>query len=255
VAALTTGRVLVATEHTLFALGADGDQEVIMRTTAQDPFLTLASDGQTAWVLTRYGVFRTGRRPARRAAIPDRAPRLRVGLDTVQRSVIRHLGIGRPEDTRLADRWYAHFLPKVMVRVKGVVTHDNSIAYDATFPVRYLLASATSADQCCGGAFLEPTEGATITLTWDLAKLIAGKGNASPPLSWIEQGLRPIRGQVLDEVRWRYRDAAWLVRELQRPPVDEMAALTLQLRLEEHASYLEAMAGREVVSLYRMEEP
>ena len=62
-------------------------------------------------------------------------------------------------------------------------------------------------------------------------------------------GLRSaVREQVLPEVRWRYREAARLARLLARPPDDPEVAFVWQMRLEEHAAFLEAMSGRPVVA-------
>ena len=76
-----------------------------------------------------------------------------------------------------------------------------------------------------------------------------------PPGYLEREQLRPMREQILTELRWRYREGATLAGLLQRPPADPETALMWRLRLEEHASYLQAMAGREVISLRRMEDP
>jgi hypothetical protein len=247
-------RALVATDRTLFRVDPGGER-VLMRTTDADPFLRLGGDARTAWLLSRYAIFRTDQRPARAPDPAVEAPALRLGFDEVQNAVVRHMRLGRPQDTRLADRWYAKLLPKITVRVKGVIGRSGSLVYNALFPIRYYTADATSSWQCCGGNLGEASPAATIVVTWDLAKIFAGVGNASYPLSWIEQILRPIKGQILEQVRWRYRESAALVALLQRPPRDPLLQLAWQLRLEEHASYLEALAGRQVVSLKRWEEP
>jgi hypothetical protein len=84
---------------------------------------------------------------------------------------------------------------------------------------------------------------------WDLSDIIFGENsNISNPNLLLESGLREGQIQILNEVRWRYRQAASLVRRLQRPPADPASRLSLQLRLEEHAAYLEALAGRQIVT-------
>jgi hypothetical protein len=67
--------------------------------------------------------------------------------------------------------------------------------------------------------------------------------------------LRPARDHVLGEVRWRYRECMHLAGMMAQPPEDPKLALFWRLRLEEYASYLEVLSGREVVSLGPMEEP
>jgi hypothetical protein len=251
---LEGGRALAATAHLLYELDEEGEV-VLLRTTSGDPIIAIAGTDRMAWVLTRYGVFRTGRTAPRVAEAVPMPPKMTLSLEKVQNEVVRHLGIGKPEDTRLANRWYAKLLPTVTVRIKGILSHDNSITHDATFPIGFRYASSTVADQFPGGAFGDTSGAVVVMAHWDLAAIIAGIANASSPYGWIEQGLRPIKGQVLEQVRWRYRESARLAALLARPPADPLERLNWQLRLEENAAYLQCMSGREVVALKRMEEP
>src|SRR5262249_48596465 len=132
----------------------------------------------------------------------------------------------------------------------------RSVTYDATFPVSYFKAQAQETSACCGTVPGEQPGALVVSVFWDLAHFVFGEtSNVSNPNVFIEMKLRPIRDQVLGEIRWRYREAARMTELLMHPPTDPMLELLWRMRLEEHASYLGAMTGKEVVTLKPEEQP
>jgi hypothetical protein len=209
---------------------------VLGRTAGDDPFLALRGGPGLAFALTATGVYRLTDAPSpARHAIARRRPRLVASAFEVEHAVNERFGLGDPPDNRLNDRWYAKLLPRVVANVSGGDVASDGLTYDGTFPIRYREARATSDASFEGSVFA----------IWDLSEILFGQ-TVNPNLI-IESGLRDARDRILREVRSRYRDAAFLVRRLERPPVDPRVAVRLRLRLEEQAAYLEAMSGREVV--------
>jgi photosystem II stability/assembly factor-like uncharacterized protein len=247
------GLTLAATEQALLLLGADGRQVELMRTTASDPIVRLTGTSQLAWLLTRYGIFRVGA-PELRAERRVRPPKINLSLVDVQNAAISRLGLPTNEQTRLAGPWYAKLMPTLSVRIKGVLQNDYQLAHDNSLPgLLGYRATASQLDTCCGGVPGEPAVAVVVLAQWDLARIFLP--SISNPNSMIESGLRPIRKQVLTEVRWRYRECEHLAKLLEKPPVDPQVEWNWRTRLEEHASYLEAVSGREVVTQIEMEEP
>jgi hypothetical protein len=248
------GLTLAATEQALLLLGADGLQVELMRTTASDPIVRLAGTSQLAWLLTRYGIFRVGAPELRAGHRVARAPKVNLSLVDVQNATIARLGLPTNEQTRLATPWYANLLPTVSVRVKGVLENDYRLGHDFSLPGTFgYQAAGTNFDSCCGGVPGEPPVAVVVLAQWDLARIFLP--SISNPNTMIESGLRPIRKQVLSEVRWRYRECEHLANLLKNPPADPQVEWNWRTRLEEHASYLEAVSGREVVTQNEMEEP
>ena len=213
-----------------------------MRTTDSDPFLALAGNEQIAWAMTRYGIFRIGVAEPRAEPPSGRAPKLLLSPTQLQGAIISHLGIGTPEDTRLFDRWYAKLLPRVSVDVSNSLEANDRLSRDGAIPLPYRYASASAASS---GPHL------SIWAHWDLSRIMFG--SVTNPLFFMESNLRGIRDQLLADARWRYRECQDLVALLHHPPADPYVAMTWRMRLEEHAAYLAAMAGREIVSLEGME--
>ncbi len=255
VVAMGSGTVLAATETQLWLIDAEGRRS-LMNTTAQDPFVKLAGNAEVAWALTKYGIYRVGVKEPREHQRAKKGPRLLMTLDEVQAGALKFLGIANPTHTRLNDRWYANFLPTVIVEVKQQLSPTHSITYDGTFPIRYRFAQASNSTTCCG-AFGTSEPQALVWVKWDLSKLIAGAyGNVSQPFGLVEQGLRTSRTKILDEVRWRYREIRQLCAQLRFPPKDPKTRLFWQLRLEEYAHYIDALTGKQVVAIEDdMEEP
>jgi hypothetical protein len=244
---LGEGEALVATDRALYVSGAK-DKRALMTTTSTDPFLRLSGTPKLAWALTRYGIFRIGAKEPRSQS-SARPAKVNLSLDATQWAVVEHLAIGTPKDTRLADRWYAHLLPTVSVEVQGANESSNTISFDGTFPISYRSAQGSNTSYCCG-AFGTGNPTALVWAKWDLAKIFFGPyGNVSMPTGLVEVGLRGFRTKIMEEVRWRYREARELVLQLKRPPDDAKTELFWRLRLKEHAAYLQAMSGREVFTL------
>ena len=245
--------VLAATETALFICDKDGKRS-LMNTTAADPFVKLSGGAELAWALTKYGIFRIGLKESREKKRARRGPELLMSLEEVQRAMLAHLGIGDPTKSRLNDRWYANFVPMIIVEVKQLVSNQNNIKYDATFPISYRMASASNESTCCG-AYNTGEPQALVMAKWDLAKLIAGPyGNVSMPFGLVESGLRNNRAKMLEEVRWRYREIRNLCSLFRFPPKDPKVRLMWQMRLEEYAQYIDALTGKKVVALENMEE-
>jgi photosystem II stability/assembly factor-like uncharacterized protein len=247
---LGKGAALVATDKDLYVSEAEG-RRPLMHTNPGDPFVKLAGTPELAWAITKYCVFRIGAKEAR-AEGRRPAPKLKLSLDEVQWAVIKHLGVGTPQDSRLNDRWFAALMPTVVVEVAGVAEHGNTLAFDGTFPVRYRSAQGTNTAYCCG-AFGTGNPSALVWARWDLAKLIP-YGNVTMPFGLVESGLRNFRVKILEEVRWRYRELRDLLSRFARPPDDAKTALFQRMRAEELKAYLEAMSGREVLAPGEMEE-
>ena len=82
---------------------------------------------------------------------------------------------------------------------------------------------------------------------WDLSSILP-RSNTSNPWAFIESNLRENRKAILAQVRWRYRECAALVGQLQSLPTDPMLELAWRNRLAEYTAYLEFMSGRDVVA-------
>jgi hypothetical protein len=93
-----------------------------------------------------------------------------------------------------------------------------------------------------------------VVASWDLRDVVFGeRSNASNPNLIIESNIRDKRQMVLDEVSWHYRECAALVNDLARPPADAELEIAWRSRLEEMASYLDFMTGRQVVERTSLE--
>ncbi len=247
------GKILFATEHTLYIMEGE-HKRALMNTTASDPFVKLVGTPEIAWALTKYGVFRIGVKEPRSKRRARRGPRMLMTIDEVQRATLRHLGIGDPTKSRLNDRWYAALLPSVIVEVKQAINLQNSITFDGTFPINFRTASSSREALCCG-AFNTSEPQSLIMAKWDLAKIITGGyGNVSMPFGLVENGLRDSRTSILGEVQWRYREIRNLCAQLRYPPSDPKIHLMWRMRLEEYAQYIEALSGKQVVAFENMEE-
>jgi len=250
------GGLLAATEGALYLHTAAGDTRPLMRTGGPDggdPILRLEGDAAGAWLLTRHNVFHVAR--ARPAVGPPAAspPRLEVSAAGVEQAVMARLGIEDPGDTRLGKPWYANLVPRITVGARSAVSHEFATTFDALVPLPERLRISGTGRSCCGlAAALSPRDGPPellMMVSWDVGALIAGFRAPTYPYGIIEMNLRAVREQVLPEVRWRYREAAHLAKLLARPPSDPEIAFFWQMRLEEHAAFLEAMSGRPIVAL------
>ncbi len=234
--ALFAEGIVVASDTDLTYYDAAATPHRLASTTPDEPFVSLQGGPTLAWAMTPQTLFRIGA-PSR--TLPDRAaPQLLLTVEQVEHAVHAHLRWGGPSSTRINPRWYAHIVPRVVVDVFGTLEDTSSTTRDGTFPIRYRRAEARSEDQL----------GVSVMAFWDLSTLFVGDQNVSNPNLFIESNLRESRRSILQEVRRRYREAAFLARRLERPPADPLEQVSLRLRLQEHAAYLEALAGREVVS-------
>jgi hypothetical protein len=158
---------------------------------------------------------------------------------------MRHLGVTRPGEESLADRWYARLLPRVSMEASGALERRDQVLFDGTFPVRYRQASASAS------AWAPQL---VVWAHWDLSRFVFGDAsNVSNPNLLIEREVRATREMLVAEIRWRYREARQLAHALARPPEDPQVALLWRLRLEELTSYLEALAGRPLLEMDAME--
>jgi hypothetical protein len=245
---LGEGSALVATDTDLYIVARDGTKVALMHTSMLDPFQRLGGTAQTAWLLSKYSIHRVGAPPERRRAseAERRYPKVRVGLKALEKAVDRHLGLIPPSEAKLSDRWYAKLLPVLSVELANEIEGQDLVVFDGTFPINYRQRRASTASK-----FPQ----LFVWAHWDLGQFIFGEySNVSNPFAFLESRLKPIRGEILNEVRWRYREAVQLVKLLKNPPVDPVVDLNWRMRLEEHTAYLEALAGRNVISLDQKED-
>ena len=152
--------------------------------------------------------------------------------------VIDRTHLGGPEDTRVHDRWYAKLLPSVEVTVGGFLYKTKDQISDPTvLPGRVWQAVGQSNSRVQFEVFAR----------WDLMQVLLGDNNVSNPNLIIEANIRQKRDEVIDQVRWHYREVAELTHELAHPPADAVTELEWRMRLEEYASYLEFLSGKKVV--------
>lgn len=240
------GAILVASEEGVSLRSDDGELQLILRTTASDPLLRLRGDARQAWALTRFGIFRISERaPERQPRSDEAAPRVALSSAELERAVLEHTRMGAPPRTRLGAPWQARALPRITLSIDHTArAHDYGTQYQAllqgTAPITTLAEPV-------------PSTTVMVSLIWDLT-FLTGTRSPSTPWGLIETNLRATREQILPEVRWRYREAARLAKLLERPPSDERSRLAWRMRLEEHAAYLEAMAGQPVIRLVAEEE-
>ena len=262
---------LAATADELLHVAADGKYEALIRTTPSDPYLRLVGDGKTAWLLSSHTVLRIGDTVPRGGKLVGDKPRMLLSSIAMEDAVIDYTGIGQPEDTQLHNRWYAKLLPRVTATFTGTIGCNNErFGYGCgDYPIR---AGFYPGSYSCGQNYtvrddtvlpFEPWQtGATtrglfhyeVFASWELRELLTGDDNVSNPNLIIESQIRDKRAMLLEQVRWRYRECAALVRDLQRPPADPLVELNWRMRLEEYASYLEFMSGRKVVERTAIEK-
>jgi hypothetical protein len=152
--------------------------------------------------------------------------------------VLDYTGLGSPLDTRLHERWYDKLLPRITATARGTLFSGTNLRRDdIVLPFQVWQTGATAYDRNYFEVFA----------SWDLRELLLGDNNVSNPNLIIESQIRDKRAAVIEQIRWHYRECAALVADLARPPEDPTLELNWRLRLDEHASYLEFMAGRKVV--------
>lgn len=236
------GEVLALSSKNLYLIDALGERTTLMRTTATDPFLRLDGAADLAFMLSATGVYRIGKHEPRTPA--KKVPVMTMSMSKTQQSVLNHLGLGDPDDTRLHPRWYADLLPSLEFNAVAWRGSDAGLTQDFALPIAFRFART--------GSRLN-TE-FSIMASWDLTTLLFGDSHAANPNLFIESTLRANRDQILGEVRSRYRQAAILTKRLQNPPTDPKIAFLWRMRLEEHTSYLEYATGRAVVEEKPMEQ-
>lgn len=266
------GTFLAATADELLHVAADGKFEAIIRTSPGDPYLRLVGDSKTAWLLSAHTILRIGDTVPRGAPklIADR-PRMLLSSIAMEKAVVEYTGIGGPEETQLHARWYAKLLPRVTATFRtGLGCGTERFGYGCgDYPIRAgFLPPAYSRGQNYEvrddtvlpfqpwqtGATSRATISWEVFATWDLREFIFGDDNVTNPNLIIESQIRDKRAMLLEQVRWRYRECAALVRDLQRPPTDPRLELAWRMRLDEYASYLEFMSGRKVVERTAIEK-
>jgi len=231
------GSTLAITKDTLYWIGADDRIERLAHTSVTDSYMRLVGGGPVAWLLSKHTVLRLGPALERRNPQGYKPPRILLSLRQLERAVVRHTELGNPEKTRLYDRWYAKWLPRVVVEAQGQLDADDRIAFDGTFPVRYMRAEAGQRDEV----------NFSVMAFWDLQRFLPDS-NASNPYAFIESNLRENRKAMLEEIRWRYRECAALVGQLRVAPADPLLEVAWRARLAEYAAYLEFMSGQDVLA-------
>ncbi len=231
----TENRALAATYDKLYLVDQYGDLTILMRTIDSDPFLRLDGAPGLGYLLSSSGVFRIGAEEKRKKA--KRGPELSLSMTAVQSAMLRNLGLGNPEDTRLNTRWHAKLLPRVIFDAYAVDRSDGSTMQDFTLPIDLRFARAQNMAETVF----------SIMAVWDLSSFVFGDTNVSNPDLIIESTLRMNRDRMLADVRTRYREAAILAHQLKTPPVDPKTKFMWRSRLAEHTSYLSFVTGRDVL--------
>jgi hypothetical protein len=236
------GFALALTDKTLYLVGPDGSYRPVLRTSDADPYISITGVPGSVWLLSRYDVRRL-RPPPLFEEQPRggyRPPRLLVDQRQIEQIVLEHTRYGDPERTRLHERWYAKLVPRLVFQVNGWMWNEAEVMRDGTFPVRFRRASAEQGAR---------TEWVALAI-WDLSRFAFGdRTNVTNANLILESSLRENRSLMLQEVRWRARETAELVALMKEPPPDPRTELFWTMRLEEHVSYLEFLAGRQVVEM------
>jgi hypothetical protein len=233
------GTFLGATSEALYLI-VDGKPRELLTTSPGDPYLRLAGDGTTAWLLSSHTLLRIGDRMERAgSSLSGTPPRMLLSMEEVEKAVLDHTGLPYSDvGTRLHPRWYAKLLPHVSVSFRStILSSKDERRDDIVLPFQVWQTQATALDHNYFEAFA----------TWDLRDILLGDNNVSNPNLIIESQIRDKRNVVVEQIRWHYREAAGLVADLKRPPADPVLELSWRTRLEEYASYLEFMSGRKVV--------
>jgi hypothetical protein len=246
---IENGNAYVATDSDLYLVAKDGTKVALMHTNQLDPFMRLGGNASGAWLLSKYSLHRIGKAgPERRRGSEEerRYPKVKVTAKQLERAVDRHLGLIAPAEAKLADRWYAKLLPTISVEVSGELNLDRTRVFDYTFPINYRQQRAVASDRL-------PVW--SVWAHWNLSAFIFGEySNVSNPFAFLESRIKPIRSDILNEVRWRFREAVLLVKMLRNPPVDPVVELSWRQRLEELTAYLETLANIEVIQLDESED-
>jgi hypothetical protein len=173
--------------------------------------------------------------------VERRYPKVKLSANQLEKAVDANLGLIAPAEAKLSDRWYAKIMPVVSFEVSNELESQDLLKFDGTFPVSFRQARASTSSKLPQWF---------LWARWDLSSFLFGEySNVSNPFAFLESRLKPIRGEILNEVRWRYREALHLVKLLQNPPVDPVVDLMWRMRLEEHTTYLETLAGQDVIQL------
>lgn len=232
----TDGQALVLLNDKLLLISIiGGEKRLLMRTSESDLFLRLDGSPGLAYLLSNQAIYRIGI-PQKRI-LPATIPVMTLSGTAVQQAMLNNLGLGTPEDTRIHPRWYSKLLPHVTMNFRATTQDKGSSSIDYTLPLDFRFASAD----------VDSNVEFTVFAEWDLSNLVFGDQNASNPDLFIESTLVGNRDRLLMEVRNHYREAAILAHRLKRPPADPKTALLWRMRLEEHASYLEFVSGKQVV--------
>ena len=239
-------KMLVASDHSIFVSTFDGQRiATLMNTHFQDPFQKMLGTREAAYVISKFAAYRLGP-PALRGGVPAVKSKVTMSLPEVEDAVAAYWGIPRTSEAKLADRWYAKLAPRFIMIFEGNYMHEERLIDDATFPISFRYFQAFDQDR----PFVFQA-----WATWDLSKFAFGEvSNVSNPFAFLESRLRPIRADIMTQIRWRYREAVNLVQQLQRPPSDIEERLMWRLRLEEHAAYLAGMTGKKVIVLEDIKE-
>ncbi len=237
VCAWRAGLALAATRQRLVIVDPNGNSSTILVTSDSDKFVGLAGNGNGAWLVSERAIMHIGAPIERREEPNYKAPRLRLTQAQIEKAVLKNFKIGPPIETRLHDRWYAKLIPHINVEIEGGLNYRDYQIRDATFPVRFLQTGAVEQSRVQWAVFAN----------WDLTRWLLGNNNVSNPFLVIENGVREKRKALVAEVRWHYREADAMARQLARPPADAKTEALWRSRLDEMGSYLEALSGEKLV--------
>lgn len=240
------GLFLAATTEELYLVAPDGSFRSILRTTPSDPYMRLAGNPRTAWLLSRYNILRIGDAVPRGSVFRAPPPRMLLSFGEFERAVLARAGQLDPDSTRLHARARAKLLPQLTARIGGTLGRsDQNRRDEIVLPGQIWQTAASAWDRTHWSIFAE----------WDLQEIVLGtRDNVSNPNLIIESQIRDKRDQLIQQTRTQYRECAALVADLRRPPADPEVEIAWRMRLEELASYLEWMSGRRVVERTPVED-
>ena len=243
VIALTPTLLLVATENVLEVFSTEHQEPLILkRAHAADPFVALSGTAELSYALTKNGIYRISSAGPPPPA-HGRQPELRLTLSETEDRVVHLQHLVKPDESRFMrfvsplKGIAAYFLPQVSLMIWDTYGTIPTVTQSGLLvQLPYSQTSGTTFSDV--GFFIN----ANFT---NLPNIFYGR--VPNPLNIKQQNLRPVKEDVLNQVRARYRACAELIRALQHPPDDPVQELLLRMRIQEYAAYLDAMAGEPVV--------
>jgi len=233
------GRIVAATTEALYEADLQGGYRMIAQTHPSDPFIGLGGNSELAWAITPTTVLRIGDPIAYDRRPGYKPPRMLMTSIQVERQVVKSRALPPAGELYLHPRWYAQLMPELWFSMRGGLFQQNRLLFDGEFPVSYRFADA----------YNQSRFGYEVTLRWYLPMAVFGEdSNVVHPGMVIDSNLRNGLDMSLRQIRSHYRQARSLVERLKNPPSDPAVDFYWRMRLEELASYLEHVSGKQVVA-------